>query len=241
MKKNRNVTKIIFGILFIAVAVLLLLEAFGILNRDGNIDIPIWKIPLAILLLWHTVKEVVRLRISGIFFPIALLTLLFEKEISSLLGLSSGYIHSAWTILLIALLLTVGFSMLFPRRKIKSHFKHAHRYGDKHNEESNFSSRTVYIDAAKEFSETLDVNFGSMEVYFTNAELYQGNGSLLLDNNFGSLSITVPFDWSVETEIENNFGGITIPLSEGAQSEKRLLLLGDNNFGSISVSYTHEL
>ena len=244
MSFTHKTGKILFGILIIAVAVFLLLESFGVISASGILSIPFWKLGLSLLLVWQMINELRHMRVYGIFFPLAIIALILEKEISAWMGLADGYIGSTGLILLIALLLTVGFSILIPRSWLVRHLgrkgknKNDYLRGEWNTHNTHLGSKTVYIDAGKNFYENVGVNLGSAAVYFTNTEAYPGGGVVNLDVNLGSITLYLPTDWTVESKIDNNLGSVSIEESGAADPSKVLLLVGDNNLGTISVKYS---
>ena len=114
-------TRIFWGISLLLVAALLILDVLGVsLGLPENL--PVWRIILAAIFFCAAIDEVIKGRIHGIFFPLTFIVILFEKELAALMGIESSDIASFWVFMLIALLLTIGFSLVCPNfhRKNKS-------------------------------------------------------------------------------------------------------------------------
>ena len=81
--------KIFFGILFIALAIGLILDAVGVMPViiDGIGEISVFKIILGIMLVSIVINRIFKLKIGDIFLPLALLFMLFEKNIAYTLKL----------------------------------------------------------------------------------------------------------------------------------------------------------
>lgn len=105
---------IFWGMAFICAAILIILDAVGI-GLEALNNIPVVKIILGILLLCWIVNELYKRQLSHIFFPLAFLFMLFEKEIAKLCAIEGEEIISNWPVLLCALLLTIGTSMVQKR------------------------------------------------------------------------------------------------------------------------------
>ena len=105
--------KIFWGILLIALAGLLLLDAFGVweplAEKIGKISI--WALICGAVLLLYIIRSLIHWKISRIFVPFALLFMLFEENIAVVCGLSKMNIINNWILLLVAVLLTVGFAL----------------------------------------------------------------------------------------------------------------------------------
>jgi hypothetical protein len=236
-------SKFIWGIALVAVAVLLLLNAFGITLGLPE-SIPLWRILLGALCAVWTISELIKLNIPGIFFPLTFIVMLFERELAVALGIhtETGDIASTWLFLLIALLLTVGTSLILPRAlrghgfiKIGDTVKH--KFGKHVGHVDRIGGRSVrYIDCSNGISEDIENELSACEIYFINTAAYDGNGTLTLNNDLGSIILHVPADWIVTTSIENSLGSIKIP-HQAAEGGKILHLKGDNSLGSIVVLF----
>lgn len=214
--------KLFWGIMFISIAVLLILNIFGVTFWLPE-TIPAWKLFVGLLLLGVSVDSVFRRRIYLIFFPLAFILIIFEKELAELMGFGSGNIASIWTFLTIAGLLTIGFLLILPKKmKIRP---------------SEMGTSIRYIDASVPFNERITNNLSSCEVYFTNTDRYLNNGTVTIDNNMSSLVINIPRDWYVVPTVENTMGSVNIPKRNDSEGAKRLDIRGTNNMGAVTVKY----
>ena len=100
LKVKVKFNRIAFGLLLIACAVIIILDTAGIglafLSGVPSITLIIG----ALLLLWF-LSDLVKLRISRSFFPLAFLFILFEKHIAGWLKLESENIMNNWFVLLV--------------------------------------------------------------------------------------------------------------------------------------------
>ena len=108
MKKSRN--GLFFGIILVCAAVALILDGLGISISGAQISA--WSIVGGVLCLAWLVVEIVELKFSHIFFPLAFIFLLFEGQIATWLGHDDPNLISNWLVLLAALLLTIGVGVL---------------------------------------------------------------------------------------------------------------------------------
>ncbi|MBE6574502.1 MAG: hypothetical protein E7652_08965 [Ruminococcaceae bacterium] len=216
MKKGR----IFWGVVLVVIALLLILNAFEVTLGIPE-DIPVWRITAGILLVALAVHSAIKRRIFPTVFPLMFTVMLFEKEIALLCNIESGNIASFWTFLLIAFLLSLGLTLLIPKKiKLKAPM----------------GKQTRYIDCHGTINEMISNNMSACEVFFSNTESYNGNGHIFIDNNMGSLILNVPKDWYVTNDITNAMGSIKIPENDTG-SFKRLDLSGENNMGSIIIKY----
>ena len=114
--------KIFFGVGLILIAVVLVLDALGILAPISSAvgPVSILACVAGLLLLSYTVAKLIKGKISEIFIPLALVFMLFEKNIAFMLGREDENIINNWLILGCAALVSVGFSILFSGLKRKN-------------------------------------------------------------------------------------------------------------------------
>ena len=99
--KNKN---LIWGLFFILAGVALILDRTGLLG-----SVSVWSVVISLLLVPVIVTSVRHLNFWGIFFPMAIMAILFDET----LGIEK---FTPWRVLGAALLLSVGFSFIFPYR-----------------------------------------------------------------------------------------------------------------------------
>ena len=236
MKKN-----IFWGLLFIAVAVILILNALNV-NLGIPEDIPVWKIIVSAVLLIAGIKEVTKRNVEAIFVPLTVIVILFEKEIATLLKIESGDIASTGMLILIGLLLMIGTSLLLKRPFFTFTVKNNNgeeivykgEEAKKKFREMKSSISTIYIDCAEPINKELEFNMGHVEIFFTNAELYDGNGAIDLNCNMTKTIIHVPSNWIVDCNIDNNLGSIKMSSQPNASEKtKPIRFTGENNLGKI--------
>ena len=227
--------KIFMGLGLILVAVVLILDAVGVLTPLVSVvgEITIFEIVAGLFLVALIIERLIHRKISSIFFLLAFLFMLFEENIAHLCKLEDENIINNWLVLLIAMLLSIGFSILFSSKK-KSHGFSLEING--HRAESSFSASTVYVDCKDFTPSSIENNLGACSVYFDNAESYSGGMTLNVENNLGSMIVNVPSDWIIRSDIENNLGSTSIPKNED-KSGPILNIHGENNLGSLTVKY----
>ncbi len=235
----RKTWKIFWGVAFVLVALFLILDAIGVLSPFASAvgEISMIALVLGLVLLAFIVASLVRGRIPQICFPLAFLFMLFEDNIAFLCYGKEENIIDNWLVLVIALLLNIGFTILFSKvgRRTKCHGFGFTNTSGKHVDNS-FSSATVYVDCNDFSRRFIENSFGSCTVHFTDPEAYKGEGTLVIENSFGSVQINVPATWEVTADIENSFGSYNIP-RKADQGGPVLYIKGESSFGSINIKY----
>lgn len=191
MKKK----KLIYGLLLIVAAVLIILVSLD-LPFGFIVSVPVVDIVLSLLIMILCINSMVRKHYWIAPIYLAVIFMLFEREIAEYFGLENGNIVSNWAVLLCAFLLAVGIKLITSSISNESAVT--------------LSSRTKYINCDKFNKENIKVLFGSSEVYFENIESYKGEGVLDVECNMGSLKIHVPSSWSLVTDIETILGNIEV-------------------------------
>ena len=103
-RKNHN---LFWGFALIIFAVILILSQMGFL---GSFKIGVWTLLATVFLLAVLLKSLFCLNFSGILFPIAFLCILYDEP----LGITA---ITPWTVLIAALLGSIGLSLIFRDRK----------------------------------------------------------------------------------------------------------------------------
>lgn len=222
MKKNSvRFNAIFWGLALIIAAVVLILDGAGV---DLGYGINAWRILLGCAFVAWLVCEIVRLRIYGIFFPLAFLFITFEAPIAEAVGREDHDLISNWVVLSAAFLLTIAFYVIIPKNG--KNFK-----ADK------IGSSTLYFDSADLFDAHVSDNVSKVDVYFTNREAYQGNGNLSISDNVGQVNVNVPREWRVSTKVHDNIGRVKVPDQDDAVKSKSLTLEISDNVGSVNVIF----
>lgn len=207
-----------FGIVLIISAVVLILEGAHITVGLGLTPL---KIVGGVLLLAWLIYEIVRLRFSNIFFPLAFLFILFKANIAVLFKIDNPEFISSWIVLLAALLLTIGFKILIPSKSSSN---------------KKLGGSTVYVDATQLGNYDITDNVGYIQLYITNKEAYTGSGVITISDNVGSINLHIPKEWRVVHTSNDIVGVVSIPENPDAQDKSITLDLHDN-VGRIAVVF----
>lgn len=224
--------KLFWGLGFLLAATLIILDVVGViptlLSAAGEVSV--FSLILGLLLLSYALARLFKGKISAIFFPLAFIFMLFEKNIAVLCGLEGDNIVNNWLVLLVALLLHVGVTILLPSRRMgRWHRRHTvHR-------ENALSSSTVYVNCNDFTPNTVSNKLGECTVHFQNVDSYRGGQTLTVSNDLGSMTINVPASWMVITDIDNSLGALDTP-AQADNGGPILYIKGDNNLGSLDIN-----
>ncbi|MBQ8254351.1 MAG: hypothetical protein IJY94_02475 [Clostridia bacterium] len=235
-----SANRLVFGILFIACAVLIILDAVGVsLGFLGFLSgIPAWVLILTLINLIWLIDEIIKLKFSEVFFPIAFIFMLLEKHIAKWCGLEKSNIINNWLVILCALLLMIGAKCIIPKRR----FTFTKTYNNKQfcdtneHKHARGSASTVYVDCGSD-EETVTVRneLGACSVYFSDVESYKGNKTLCIHNELGAMTIHVPSELRIISSISNELGSVSEPEDKGS-GDKIIRITGSNELGSLRIT-----
>lgn len=239
--------KIFWGIGFILAAVVLILDAFNVMAPIVSSvgEISVFSIIAGLFFLSAAISGIFKRNFFGFFFSLALVFVIFEKNIAIICGLPNENFINNGLVFLAALLLTIGCSVLFSSKKHRVHVHKEHtssvHHTSGHRAESSLGSSVIYIDAKTLSPSSIENNLGSCVVNFENVSEYISGGEIFVENNLGSLVVNVPPEWKVETYIENSLGSLKAPGDEDFKGDKEfapvLIINGENSLGSLVVRY----
>lgn len=231
MKKER----IYWGALFILASIALIINKLGYFS-----DVNMFSIVATIFLVGIMIKSIMHVNFSGIFFPLAFICIIYDKQ----LGITE---LTPWTVLIAALLGTIGFSIIFHKpskwnnKKINwdsDEFEIIDIEDESHVRlETSFASSIKYVNTDKFKQANLECSFGSMKVYFDNAILDEGKGIVKLEASFSVVELYIPKTWTVEDRSNVSFGGINEKNRNEGTPDNTLVIVGDISFSGVDIIY----
>ena len=228
-----------WGIIFLAAGAVVIAS-----QVNGFTVLGFWSIAAVVLLAAVLVSSVVYLNFFGIFVPAALLYAILEKPFK-------WPEISVWVLLFAAVLVSIGFSILF-HRQIHRHCHHADYACSKHRESTkenvdgddlfvnaSFSDASKYLHADRLRQAHLTSSFGKLSVYFDNVKLDSAGAEVFVDVSFGKMDLYLPKDWRVEDRVETKGGTVSDHPRGTMQDENApvLTLTGGVSFGSLEIQY----
>ena len=245
MKKH-----VTFGVALIVLAILIIMNAFGYIG-----DINIWTLILSFLLLWIFLASIIKLEFFGIFVSLGLGIILYREQ----LGLQS---INSWAIIVAAILLGIGFSIIFKKKRIHYYkFEEYNNYSknngpkfkEKRNEARNKSRASNqqftggyygytdnHSDKEDYSDEPIEDNIVTYRSRFSNTTRFIKSKKLekaFFDNEFGSLTIYLDqVDLSengAKIEVYCRFGNIRLFIPHHFYVENLIT----NDFGNVTMPY----
>jgi predicted membrane protein len=240
MKFKRS--NLIWGILLLLVAALLLLNQFGYFSGIGISSIVIAALAAAIF-----VQFIVHFHFAPLPIPLAILYIVLQKP------LELPYIQ-IWALITASVLVTIGLTILFPRKWHKAH-NHVHysrpenRNHQTHTEFEKFDnnpsvsvnfgflSRHLHADSLETVQ--LSSNFGELEVFFDHVELSPKGAEVVINCSFGAIKLYIPKQWRIIDRLTCALGAVELDTRFAAPAEDgpQLTLIGSVSLGEIKVRY----
>jgi predicted membrane protein len=229
--------KIFWGIGLILAAAVLLLDAFGVITPFLDVvgGISAIQIVGALLLISFIISRIIKLKFAEIFVPLALIFMIFEKNIAFYLGLESDNIINNWLLVGCAILLAIGVGILTPKRKKEKVFSFKSSSGSKHSEREG-GSATTYFDCKDFVEENISNRLGETVVHFENEDEYTGGGVLNVDNKLGETVIYVSSRWNVRINVVSHLGA-TEQVGHGDKDGPTLTINGNNALGEVLIKF----
>lgn len=243
MKKNN----LFWGLFFIAAALLILVARLGEFPAVGTV-----QIILTLLFGVMFIDSLVKIEWWGIFFSLAFLGILYDEP----LGITE---ITPWTILLVAMFLSIGMDCLFkPKRKKnkknnkknkdveghmgakmddKSFTIYDEDDGSQFDFTSSFAGSIKYVNSDNFESANIEAKFAGMKVYFDNAMIQNGHATVNLNVSFAGVELYIPKNWRVENCMSASFGGVEERNKYTTADGPVLTLRGNVSLGGVKIIY----
>jgi hypothetical protein len=229
---------IFWGLILLGGGVLIILNALGIGEKSD-------LVPMlgSLLLAAISIASFVKLNFVMGFLPLSVITYLWRGK----LGLPEDL--EIWTLLLAALLLGIGMSIIFWRVKRPKIEKYFHRVDcstntattstDDNEEvtvESSFGENVKYIRSTNLKIVKVYGNFSSIKVFFDECKVSPEGATIFVDCNFSGVELHVPRTWNIDNQTHVVGGSVEgATLSSGDFTTVKLI--GDVHFGSVKIVY----
>lgn len=239
-KKKKGAKSVFWGVLLILGAAAIVVSKLGYLE-----DVGVWTILFSVCLIGFLVNGLVKRSFGEILFSLAFLIIVNDK----MLQLEA---ITPWPVLGAALLGTIGLNLLFPHFKKRGHFVTVNLNGkningktpvfeeewdgDKVSYENAFGEAVKYLSGSISHVDAENA-FGSMHIYFTDAQLTGGSATIDLETAFGSMVLYVPSFWKVVVTTDNAFGSTREQGRCNPEGSTVLYVRGDVSFGSLKIRY----
>lgn len=231
MKKD----SIFWGLILILAGVFLVISKLGYFP-----DINVFSLLLTVFLVVVIVKSLIKVNFAGVLLPIAFICIIYDKQ----LGITE---ITPWTVLIAALLGSIGLSMIF-NKKIKW-------VNNKYNSEdykfkkidvedesyvkfkNSFGASTKYINTDKFKEADFNCSFGAMKVYFDNAIMSNGNAILRINASFSGIELFIPRTWKIDDKTNVFLGAVSEKNKNDQTTTNNLTLVGEISFSGVEIIY----
>lgn len=254
---KQNYSKTIWGILFIVLAAILIVDRTGIFSTTYIFSILFLGIGVIITL--HSLYELTFLSFyTGIAFV--------YFSLSQMINLP----HLSIPILVLAvILLSIGTSLLIPpsyiyhikqkrmqKYKINDQdvenrpedYEDPDRVGkyqtvenlDKENYaygKNSFGATSKYITMSNLQGATLECSFGELKAYFDGSTIGNPPIDITLHCNFGSIELYIPKEWNINPMVNVSLGNIQEKNHPDCSNGPVVNLMGSVSFGSVQIIY----
>ncbi len=227
----KALNKIFWGLFFLVAA------AFVIVNQLGYYtDLAFMPLILSIFLVALFIKSIYPTRFFGILISIALLIILYDKQ----LGLES---ITPWPVLITAVLGSIGLHIIFGKNySVKCNEKHFDKVinnddEDVINVEVKFGSSIKYVNSDNFKEANLSSSFGSLSVYFNNAKIKDDKAVINLDASFSGVELYIPKEWKVINNLDNSLAGVEEMNNRNNETNKTVTINGRVSFAGVEIIY----
>lgn len=246
--KRKN---IFWGIVCLALAVLIILSTTGVLSIPLFAGIStgklIWTLVFTIIL----IGSLASLSIEGIIIPAGILVKMYETQI--------GISISVPLLIIVMILLIMACHFLIPSGKIKhpcSSRPHPHPHphpgsnpetwskevidgdGECIRMKSTFNGVTKYINSTNFKRAEIDAAFCGFEIYMNQAKVPSGQAEIYMDSKFSGIDLYIPYNWKVVNHVDAVMGAVEespMILPEGETYPVELVLTGHTAFSGVSI------
>lgn len=229
--------KYLWGFIFVLAAIAL------IVVKIKFVEIDFWSLFFSIVFLAGFISGVVKLDWSKMLFSAAIFIIINDE----LLHMEQ---FTPWTVLGVALLGSIGLSILFPGKKRKKDKAGKFVYGWTDLDEEMivsdaevveqklvFKNATEYVQSQSLREINSKCVFAETSLYLHQAVLANNRAKINLDIVFGEAHVYVPEDWTVVIDASGAFVEEDNPNEGMNKGENKILITGKVVFGEIHVHY----
>lgn len=229
VKKRFRFSNLFWGLLLILMAVFMILSKMGLIK-----GISVWSVFFTVVFGALLIRGLIKRSFPSIFFSIAFLCIIYDEQ----LGITA---LTPWTVLLAALLLSIGMEILFHKKRSYRKFVtfgdddviDAQTRGDSDNKHVFGINIDIERDDDKEANDDRSrQQSGSGRDY--HEQSVQGE-KIYQTNHFSSCSKYINPDTFEKGILENNFGSMNIYFEDVVTQRKEGYLNVDNSFGDMNI------
>lgn len=225
----KKLGKLFWGLFFILGAIFVVMSELGYYETN----IPLMSVLLSIFILAILIKSIQRVNFFGILFSLAFICIIYKGQI----GIEA---LSSWSILVTALLGSIGLSIIFNTKK--HHHEHFDKIiNDKDSEdidfEVSFGSSIKYINSDNFKKANINCSFGAMKLYFENAKILDEEAIINLDASFSGVELYIPKEWKVINKVDSSLGSVEEKHKGNSVTDKTVIIQGKVNLAGVEIIY----
>lgn len=230
--------ELFWGLIFILAAVFFILSRLGFFAGLNLFDVF-----ASAIMVYFIIKGIIYLNFASIFFPLAIILIIFDEQ----LGITD---FTPWPALFTALLLTIGFSLIFSRPRHWSFFCYNNNsFGKKKDIEIDdneaiycstlFGDCIKYVNSVNFKKAVIRSNFGDVKLYFDKAICPSGTADIYVNVSFGDIVFYIPGNWTIIDNTHNFFGDLSFSERKGYNDADavKVTLHGSISFGDVKIIY----
>jgi len=230
-----------WGIFFLAAGFFVVASQVG-----GFVHLGFWSIVATVLLVAVFIGSLMSINFFGVFASAALLYAIYQ-------GPFEWPLVSVWLLLLTAVLISTGLSIIFhgrfhqhwaKRKYCKENWgshcsTEEYVNGDDVSISESFNEVSKYLHAECLRQAHIASSFGKLNVYFDGVKLSPDGAEVYVDVSFGKIEIYLPREWRVIDQVHTSAGAVTNNLrSNGLSADAPTLTLkGRVSFGNLEIRY----
>lgn len=231
-----------WGSFFIVGAVVLVLSQLGLLPYQFGF----WRILFGIFMIAIVVFSLAHRGITGTVFGLAALAILFAKP----LGITA---LGPWTILGVALLVTIGLSLILnPQHNFSYHYQYHQKNNWHHGKQTtermttdeaqtrvsvNMGSSIRYLQSQDFQRADVWVRMGEAKLYFDDVRLSPTGAVVNLNASLGGVELYVPRTWPVRIAVDSSLGGIEEKGQHTPDEGPTVVIQGRLSLSGLTVIY----
>ncbi len=232
MMKN-NFSRILLGVGFIAAAVLLVVDQLQLFDFQIGFTTIIFTVIFAALFIKGLFDRSIYLSV----FSLAFLAILYSKK------LHFASMLSPMMILFVALLVSIGLSLLFTK-SIKPKVVINGDIGENTIDENSddividyrMGDTSRYVHSQHLKSITINASMGDVNVYLDDAQAAGDRVNVNMSASMGDVDFFIPLSWQVENHLNATLGDITVK-GKSNGGGPTLVLRGKANMGDVTINY----
>lgn len=225
-----------WGVFFVLAAVFVIASQVTSFAQLG-----FWSILAAVVLAAVFIQSLIYLNYFGVFLSLAVAYWIFQQPLHL-------FIISPWLLILSAILISIGFHIIF-RKRSKNQYVKRHESNEYHTMEEiddnnphvkvSLGACSKYLHADNLKSGQFYCHLGALEVYFDQVQLDPGGVEIYLECNLGSINLYLPKSWRVINKLNSNLGEVkdVSRFSSQADNAPVLTITGNVSLGAVEIHY----